>query len=460
MPTRPADDVTTAIAEYAVRQDLSTLPGDAVELTRRSLLDTLGVTLAARADEGVRILRSSQAAGRPGDEATLLVDGSRTGAATAALVNGMAAHALDFDDVTEIIYGHPSAALWPAILAAAEAGRNTEREVIEAFNAGFATMVAVAASMDVRAHYSRGWHSTSTVGVLGATLAVARLQRLDLDAARRALGLATSFAGGSRQNFGTTTKPLHVGLTGRDAVVACDLAARGFTADPAILDGPLGYFSMFADAADPAQAIQVLKGASPLVEQGLNVKKYPCCFNTHRTADAVLDLAGRDSVRAYEVRAVRVTMEPGGFDPLIHHRPQTGLEGKFSAEYIVAAGLLDGRIRLASFTDEAVRRPEAQALIEKVTYAESDVPPVDGRQWTYAFSVVEIATTRGEFAFRTDIPRGDHRLPLDRAGLTEKFRDCAAACGAGWDTDALMDEIWNFGGPREFTGFAQLRARW
>jgi 2-methylcitrate dehydratase PrpD len=267
---------------------------------------------------------------------------------------------------------------------------------------------------------------------------------MDVDRTRCALGIAASMAGGSRQNFGTMTKPLHVGLAARDAVLAASLAGNGFTADPDQLEKPLGFFAVFSETRQLDAVLESINGPFALTVHGLNVKKYPCCYNTHRTADATLDLAAREGLKADEVRRVRLTLEPGGFDPLIHHRPQTGLHGKFSAEYVIAAALLDGAVGLSSFTDAAVRRPQAQELLARVEFAESARPPVGEASWDQAYSVVTVETDRGEFTLRADVPRGDRRAPLSRADLEAKFRDCLDFSGAGWDADDLLAELWRF----------------
>lgn len=429
-----------AIAQFALGPIDARQP-EVAELARRTLLDQFGVAVAARGEDAVRILSSSLGA-LPTGRSTVWSSGERTDAATAALLNGTAGHALDFDDVTDVTMGHPSVVLWSAVFAAAQDARASGAAAVEAWAAAFVVHAAVARAMDVPAHYSAGWHSTATIGILGATAGVARLQGLDEEATMRAIGLASSMAGGSRQNFGTMTKPLHPGLAARDAVIAVRLAQAGFTADVGELDAALGYFSRFSPGADVDKALTALS-LSTLVESGINVKKYPCCYNTHRTADAALDLRARDGIEAPDVQAVHVTLEPLGFEPLIHHRPKTGLEGKFSVEYVIAAALLDGGVSLQSFTDEAVRRPEAQALIEKVTWAVSDVPPVGSPSWEQAYSALRVTTTDGAgHEFRTDVPRGDTRAPLTRDELMAKFASCIAFSGTGWDTDALAAELW------------------
>lgn len=453
--TRAVPELTKAFANFS-SSDLGQLDESVVELVQRTLIDTVGVAIAARDEPPVRILRSGLAEQLPVGRSTIWVNGEKTDAGTAALLNGTAGHALDLDDVTDVIYGHPSVVLWPALFAVAEQEGSSGRALLEAFAVGFGAGVALGEAMDVRVHYGAGWHSTATIGVIGATCGVSRLMGLDEAQTRCAIGMAASMAGGSRQNFGTMTKPLHPGLAARDAIFAATMASKGFTADPSQLESPLGYFSMFAPDPDLDAAFAALSASSELMSAGINVKKYPCCYNTHRTADATLDLAARDGIEASAIRRVHVTLEPGGFDPLIHHRPKTGLQGKFSVEYVIAAALLDGKVTLTSFTDEMVQRPEAQELIAKISYDMAQTPPIGPAEWDQAYSVVTVETDQGEYSFRTDIPRGDRRAPLTRAELEAKFADCLEFSGTGWDTRALLSEMWHIDSVDSLSGFKAL----
>src|SRR5204862_1177878 len=165
-----------------------------------------------------------------------------------------------------------------------------------------------ARALPVVRHYRNGWHATATVGVLGATAAAGRLLGLDERQLRNALGIAASMASGSRQNFGTMTKPLHAGLAARDAVLAAELASNGFTADPDQLEAPQGFFAMYGSSPEPSEVALALANPYTLLRTGVSVKKYPCCFETHRMADAALSL----DVPAEKVRAVTVTVQPRG----------------------------------------------------------------------------------------------------------------------------------------------------
>jgi 2-methylcitrate dehydratase PrpD len=300
---------------------------------------------------------------------------------------------------------------------------------------------AIARGLPVESHYRRGWHATATIGILGAVAGAGRLARLDETRLRNALGIAASMAGGSRQNFGTMTKPLHAGLAARDAVLAVQLAANGFTADQDQLEQPMGYFAMYGAAPDPGAVLRGLAQPTVLLEHGLNVKKYPCCYGTHRAADAALALGCR-GLRAAEVRSVDVTVGPGGTQATIHHRPSNGLQGKFSVEYVVAACLLDERIGLSTFTDAMVSRPAAQDLLQRVRVCEAATPPFGPERFEHQFATLELSLNDGTvLRERCDVARGDARAPLDDGELEAKFRDCLEFANSDWEAGALLRRL-------------------
>jgi 2-methylcitrate dehydratase PrpD len=408
-------------------------------------VDTVGVAIAGRREDSFRILAETLADSQ--GEATVFPTRARTSPAQAALLNGTAGHALDYDDVADEIVGHPSVVLVSALLALAEANGNTGREVLDAYIVGFEVDCAIASALPVEPHYAKGWHATATVGTLGAATGAGRLLHLDETRMRNAVGIAASMASGSRQNFGTMTKPLHAGLAARDAVLSAQLAASGFTADQNQLESPLGYFHMYGSDANPSAVAAGLEGPGVLLTHGLNVKKYPCCYGTHRAADATLAL--RDNgIRASEVRDIAVTLQPGGQQAIIHHRPQTGLQGKFSCEYVVAACLLDGRVALSSFTDAAVSRSEAQDLLQRVSIREAQSPPFGRGSFEHAYACVEINLKDGSVVReRCDVARGDARAPLRPDELEAKFRDCLAFSESEWDASDLLQRLLKLNSP-------------
>jgi 2-methylcitrate dehydratase PrpD len=433
------------VAQYACGYDFREAPEELFERAKRAVIDTVAVAIAGRQEPCFTILAQTLGQGTETGEATVLPTRARTSAAQAALLNGTAGHALDFDDVTDELKGHPSVVLVSALLALAEARGASGRQFLEAYIVGFETACAIARGLPVQPHYLQGWHATATVGVLAAAAAAARLLRLDEARTCHALGIAASMASGSRQNFGTMTKPLHAGLAARDAVIAAQLAANGFTADPEQLEGSLGFFKQYGSNPDLAIVASSLARPDVLLTQGVSVKKYPCCYGTHRTADATLAVHAR-GVRAADVRSVRVTVEPGGLQAIIHHTPTTGLQGKFSNEYVVAACLLDGGVKLSTFTDSAVGRAQAQELLRRVVIQEAETPPFGPSGFEHAYATVEVTLFDGtEVRERCDVPRGDGRSPLSSGEIEAKFRDCLDFAESEWAADALLERLQRLG---------------
>lgn len=444
--------ITERLARFALE-----LSADVVSLRRaqEAVIDTLGVAFAARSDPTFTILLQTLGHTEDGWSATVWGSGRRTNALDAALLNGTTAHALDFDDVADEVRGHPSAVLVPALMAAAEASGLGGREVLEAYVAGFETACAVAAGLVVDAHYERGWHATSTVGVIGATAAAGRLLGLKVDRLRRAFAIAASMAAGSRQNFGTMTKPLHAGLAARSGLLAARLAANGFTADPSQLEKPIGFFNMYSDQPDYEAVERVLQGPRVLAGKGLSTKKFPCCYNVNRSADAAIALHNR-GIDPRQVERCVVTVEPSGLEPLIHHRPHNGTEAKFSMEYVIAVGLWDGRIAFGSFEDSAVRRPEIQGFLPKVQCSTSLTPPFGPARFDYSYATVELFRSDGSVVReRCDVPRGDARMQLTDAERAAKFADCLRHGGLDIAPDQLLERLTDL---TSVTSFADLWA--
>ncbi|MFQ5933470.1 MAG: MmgE/PrpD family protein, partial [Dehalococcoidia bacterium] len=224
-----AMNITESVADFILETRLDDVPGEAIIQAKRAILDTLGVALAGSREEPSRIVLEfvQERGGRA--TASIVGAGLRTDCLSAALVNGTMAHALDYDDVNDAMMGHPSAPLVPAVMALAqEVGASGER-ALEAFLVGFEVECKLGLAVG-HSHYVKGWHATSTLGTMGAAASAAKLLGLDKRCTQMALGIAASMAGGMRQNFGTMTKPLHVGHAARSGLLAALLAQKGFTA--------------------------------------------------------------------------------------------------------------------------------------------------------------------------------------------------------------------------------------
>ncbi|MDQ1105692.1 MmgE/PrpD family protein [Nocardioides zeae] len=414
----------------------------AAPIVGRSLVDTVGVAVAGagRLGEGV-LERLLVAHGSPGaGPAFLLSTGERGAVLSAALCNATAAHVLDFDDVSHAVRGHPSAVLIPALLAQSEETDVSGAEFVAAFEVGLQVAAALLAGVGPT-HYADGWHATSTFGTIATAAAASRLLRLDEGQAAEALGLAASFAAGSRANFGTMTKPLHAGHAAQWGLFAARAAGAGFTANPDQLESQTGFLRLHGER-DVAGALDTLHGPRVLTsDRGLNVKKYPCCYFAHRAIEATIGL--RERVRTEDVERIEVTVPPGATAALTFDAPRTGLAAKFSGPFLVASALLDGAVRFATFDAAQRSRADVADLGRRVRWSESATPPYGPPEWSEGYAVVVAHLRGGETACaRVDVPRGDCRDPLGQAELWAKFADCVDGCELpGADPRTFFDRL-------------------
>jgi 2-methylcitrate dehydratase PrpD len=269
-------------------------------------------------------------------------------------------------------------------------------------------------------HYSKGWHSTSALGILGTTTACAVLLGLPIDQTAHALGLAVAQASGSRENFGTMAKSFQSAHGAACSVRAALLARHGMTASDTAIDGPFGFMSLYAAREDISSALGALaKDGLEIDSTGIDIKKYPCCYALHRALDAIMDLARLHGVSAGEVNAVQVMTSAGGLQALMSRPPASGLEAKFSMEFGIACALSEGVVRLASFSDEAVLRADIRQMMAKVHVAEAsgDILP----RWSQVSLQLMDGTALNR---KASIAHGDAGDPLSDEELIRKVEDC------------------------------------
>jgi 2-methylcitrate dehydratase PrpD len=342
-------------------------PESARRRAAAALCDTTGVILAGAVEPAARIVRGLlDGTG----SCHIFGTGRMADAADAAMANGVAAHALDYDDMCFVSMAHPSCALVPAALAAGEHSGTTGQRVLDGYLVGFELECRLGSVMNPRHYHARGWHCTSSIGTLGAAAAAARVMGLDSDAVAHAIGIAASLACGLKENIGTMTKPLHAGAAARNGVMAALLAKNGFTASAEALDGPQGYLSAMDSehqAAALAQAAADLGTRWEIDDTGITVKLYPSCAATHPPLDALLDLVRRHRIAADDIAAIAVEVDTMTPRLLIHDRPASGLEAKFSMPFCAAAAVVYGHPTVDTFDDAHIRDPRVQALMPKVS---------------------------------------------------------------------------------------------
>ena len=424
-------NLTDRVATFIVDTPRSAVPKEATDAAVRPIADTIGVIMAGSSgDAGKSVIAYADALG-PVTGRTWTGSPAGLSPDTQALISSTLGHALDYDDELAGV-GHPSSILVSAMLALPLAELSGDR-MLEAFVIGYEVNVKVANALGHR-HYRKGWHTTATVGGFGAAAAACRLLNLDLDQTRFALGIVASLAGGLQRNFGTMTKPLHSGLAARNGVLAAQLARSGFTASADILDGGRGFFDVYADQGDHPNAIDRLGAPWAILDPGPTLKKYPCCYATHRPIDAVLQLQARHGIEADSVEKITVRAPTFGLHPLIYHDPKTGLQGKFCLEYVLSAALAGKQVVLDDFTDTAINRPQVRKLMALVEAKEDpacrpeDPEAKNSSAGTGGFHIVTIRTADGnDVSTKVQYPSGSPYHPLSDADIAEKFRDCLAA---------------------------------
>ena len=387
-----------------------------------AVMDTIGVALAGAIEPPARVIQQVIAAG--GSGCVVWGTALRAGAADAALANGTAAHALDYDDMCFVSLAHPSAPLVPAVLAAAELAGASGRESLDAYVVGFEIQARLGALMNPR-HYQRGWHCTSTLGAISSAAAAARLLQLDAGAAAHALAVAASEASGLKENFGTMVKPLHAGLAARDGVLAALLARAGMTASARALDGPQGFLHAMDSAGDDlAGAVADLGARWEILETGITVKLYPSCAGTHPTLDALIDLRARERLTADAIAAVEIDVDAITPTVLIHDRPASPLEAKFSMPFCAAAALVDGRVGIDTFDEARLQDPRLAAFLPRVTMRVDSTLGTTAPPLTQSRVRVRLDDGRTMTA-ETNGARGYPAAPASDDELAEKFLACA-----------------------------------
>jgi 2-methylcitrate dehydratase PrpD len=446
--------LTKQAGAFASAIKTSDLPDRCVEATTIGILDYVGVTIAGADEEPARIVASMVP---DSDEAPVIPSGRKLSAADAALVNGVAGHVLDYDDVA--LSGHPSVVLAPAILAEGHKLGSSGDDIIAAYVAGY-EIWALLEALEPGAYHERGFHPTAVFGTIATSAACARLHRLDADRAVHAIAIGASLASGLVANFGTMTKSFHAGRTAQSGIVAARLAQRGFTAATDVLEHRTGFMRAHSPSSKPD-----LDGTDAglgshwrMPTSGINVKRYPTCYATHRSIDAMIDLAQQRDLRPEAVKEIRVHTGVTQRLMLRNTNPQTGLEAKFSMEFAMASALVARRVGLSELTDAFVRRPDVSSVFAKVNVTTTeekgdlDFAPEDR---------LSVVLTSGEVIEHAPIAdaKGSWRRPMTRDELEQKFVDCATR---GLDREhalRLFEQLWSIERLRSVRDLALTRER-
>lgn len=405
-------EVTRWLAERAVAVKHDDLPDAAIKVARQCILDWFAVTIPGAAEPATTILRDELLTDGATPAVSLVGSPERTSPGNAALINGTASHALDFDDVNMAILGHPTVAILPGLMALAESIDASQNDVITAFVAGYDVACRVGLLMSP-GHYEHGFHATSTIGSIGSAAACARLLELDTATTATAYGIAATSASGLKSMFGTMCKPLHAGHAAHNGLSAARLAARGFTSRE--------------DAIECAQGLAATQSTDFNVEDAMrpapidhhirqNLFKYHAsCYLTHGSIEAAGSIR-RKGVSSNAIQSIDIRAAPVADRVCNIAKPETGLQAKFSLRLTVAMALA-GRDTsgIVTFDDQVTGVPELVRLRDLATITFDESLPE-------AKAVITVETAEGR-QFHAEHDAGVADTDLNRQGdkLLKKF---------------------------------------
>ena len=417
--------ITEEIAAWIAESETA-LTGEAKRLSRNAMIDIVGCMIAGGRDESTR--RAGMVMADFGTGASWVIgSGMRLPAPHAALVNGTAAHALDFDDNYHPTAGHATAVLAPAIFALGDERSANGASVLDAYIAGLEAMAVIGNGVNL-AHYELGWHTTSTIGGMGVAAAAARLCKFDTETTARAISLAFSMASGSKIQFGTMAKPLHVGIAGMNGLLAARYAEAGITATPEPLDGKWGFRDLFVggDGEGYAEGASMMGNPTAIERFGLKVKIHPCCASVHTAVDALVDLMDEHDLNVEDIQSVETIVNKVSFDNLMFDDPKTEMEARFSMHYAIAVALLRKRLVLADFDSSVIQKLAVRALYPKITMTQTpaDKPlptATNGREPAETRITLMTGRTLSKFLKH---PKGVIQNPISETEMWDKFYDC------------------------------------
>src|SRR3990167_2643566 len=381
-------EVTAKIAKFVTDLKYESIPPKAMATAKVAVRDCLGVALAGSKEEDAQICAQIARQENAKEETTVIGQGFKTSALNAALANGTAAHAMDFDNSFTLM-GQPTAPIIPPIFALGESLGASGRQIIEAYVAGF------------------------------------KLLGLNLSQVEMALGMTASMASGIVANFGTMTKPLHVGLGARNGVLAAKLARCGFTANAKAIESGFGFYEIFhQETPIDEKPLEELGQSYALLSDGIRIKPYPCGGLTHQVIDSVLEFRAKHGLNPEMIESVDVDVVKHTFDRIVFRVPQTGIQGKFCMPYLVARAIIDGKVSLHAFTDTAVRDQHVLKLAERVqmrldTNLKKADPGSRPCRVTVRLKNGQVLSRKAQHA------KGGPEFPMTDAELRAKFIECA-----------------------------------
>ncbi len=430
--------VTDTLARFVTETDFASISEKTRANAKMHILDTFGVALAGSKTSVANITVDYCKNLGASSEASIWGTHAKASVSTAAFANGLLSHALDYDDWDAFIHvGHPSSMLVGAAVPLAENIGASGKDLLKAYVLAMEVICKLAAhSPNMQ---DRGFHSTPVFGSLGAAVACGSLLKLDAAKLKAALGVAASGAGGIHRQQGSMVKPFHAGNSARNGAEAALLASNGFTADAAIFEAPRGFCDTFfgKDSCDYDKMIENLGKPFYLETPGMGLKWHPCSAPQFLAADAALHLKHEHKINFADVVKMEVSIPPLRYQRHYAAEVKTGLRGKFAINYVVAMAFLDGKLEIATFTDEYVNQPQVQDAFSKVKVIVDESIPEPG-----PYCPVSVELKNGtRHSYTAKIAKGDPRNPMTEAEVMGKFRGNAITAISDKQTEAVIDAV-------------------
>ena len=427
-----APGLTKYVADFIAASKYSDVPDDVLALGKKSILDGFGLSLAGSASVTAPLIRRYvQSLGFADAKASIIGTKLKAPARFAAFANGVFVHSDDFDD-TQLsaaptrIYGlltHPTVSVLPPAFALCELGRRSGKDLMLAYHVGVEVECKIAEAIAPR-HYNEGFHTTGTIGSLGSAAACAKLGGLNVAQTAYSLAIAAAQGGGFRDNFGSMTKPFHAGHAAENGTVAADLAALGWTAADDILEAPLGFFQAAGGGFDPGAIVGRLGKPWTFASPGVSIKPHPSGSLSHPAMGEMLRLIRERDIKPADVEKVDVGGNHAMTTSLLHHRPTTGLQGKFSMEFCLSMLLLERKAGLSEYMDAVVQRPDVQEMIRRVNFYVD--PEAEKAGFDKMTSILNIRLKNGSvISGRAEFAKGSPSNPMSYDEVSDKFRGCA-----------------------------------
>lgn len=444
--------LTAEAVKFSVNFKYEDISSEALRLTRRCLLDGLAVMIGGTEQEALNVLeRYIESVG--GQENSRMVGCDKTKkvpAHLAAMWNGLAGHAMDWDD-TQLsegpgrMYGlltHPTVPPLSACLAIGEMlGGVDGKKFVTAFNAGFEVECKIAEAINPD-HYARGFHTSGTIGTFGSAVAAAKILDLDFNQTAMTIGIAASMASGIRANFGSMTKPLHVGRSSENGVTAALLVKNGFTANLEALDGKWGYLTIAGPGGDIDLVLGKFGRPLTIESPGVSIKPYPCGVLTHPSMDALAFLMRVENIEANDIKSINLFAAQNILGPIRYEFATTELEGKFCMNFLLAAIAINGKAGKTEFTDSFVKQKNVQDMQRRVKTIHDK--EIEAMGFDRIRSRVELETHNGQkfVKWADENYRGSPFNPLSNDEIEQKFQDASSGLLSNSQINAVFEKVW------------------